>query len=80
MKYDKFLTKLRQVTAEFKKINKRDPTLEELAAFVEARVIKPRTKGLRSLGGLFIGLLILFSKYDMQAYASDMSMSYIDSI
>jgi hypothetical protein len=53
MKYDEFLTKLRQTVAEFKKVRGKDPTLEELIAFTEARVIRPRTKGLKSVRGIF---------------------------
>jgi hypothetical protein len=53
MKYDEFLAKLRQTKAEFKKIRGKDPTLEELIAYVEARVIKPRTRGLKSVRGMF---------------------------
>ena len=53
MKYDEFLTKLLQTSAEFKKARGKSPTLEELIAFTEARVIKPRTKGLKSIRGLF---------------------------
>jgi hypothetical protein len=53
MKYDEFLAKLRSTMVEFKKIRGKNPTLDELIAFTEARVIKPRTKGLKSVRGLF---------------------------
>ena len=53
MKYDEFLTKMRQTIGEFKKARGKNPTLEELIAFTEARVIKPRTKGLKSVRGMF---------------------------
>jgi hypothetical protein len=53
MKYDEFLNKLRQTVADFKKAHGKPPTLEELIAFTEARVIKPRTKGLKSVGRMF---------------------------
>ncbi len=52
MKYDEFLTKLRQTVAEFRQARGKEPTVQALAAFVEARVLKPRSKGLRSLKGL----------------------------
>jgi hypothetical protein len=65
MKYDEFLAKLRQTQAEFKKARGKDPTLEELIAFTEARVIKPRTRGLKSVRGLFIGFLMLYPKHGM---------------
>ncbi len=53
MKYDEFLTKLRSTVADFRKARGKEPSVQELIAFTEGRVIKPRSKGLRSLRGLF---------------------------
>ena len=53
MKYDEFLSKLRHTISEFKQARGHEPTLSELMAFTESRVIKPRTKGLKTVRGLF---------------------------
>jgi len=53
MKYDQFLEKLRSVKSDFRKIKNREPrTIEEIELFVESRILKPRTSGLKSLKGL----------------------------
>jgi hypothetical protein len=52
MTYDEFLDKLKSTVKDFKKIRGKDPTLQELLAFAESRVLRPRTKGLKSVRGM----------------------------
>jgi hypothetical protein len=53
MRYSEFLDKLRAVKAEFVKAHGREPeTVLELEEFASGRVVKPRTRGLRSLRGM----------------------------
>jgi len=52
MGYTSFLEKLRAVKSDFRKIKNREAkTIEELELFVESRILKPRTRGLKSLKG-----------------------------
>jgi hypothetical protein len=53
MTYNELLEKLRKTMIEFKKARGKDPTLEELISFVEARTIKKKSVGLRSIKGIF---------------------------
>jgi len=52
MQFDEFLTKFRKTIIEFKSVRGKDPTLEELLAYVEGKILKPRTRGLKSLKGM----------------------------
>ena len=53
MTYDEFADKLRQIKAEFLRANGRPmETLQELDAAVARRLVKPKTRGLKSLKGI----------------------------
>jgi hypothetical protein len=54
MTYDEFSDKLDKITAEFRRANGREmATVEELKAFLDRRLVKPKKRGARSLKGLF---------------------------
>lgn len=54
MTYDEFSAKLDKATAEFRRTNGREmTTIEELRAFLDRRLAKPKKRGVRKLGGMF---------------------------
>ena len=54
MTYDEFSSKLDKITAEFLKANGREmTTVQELRAFLDRRLARPKKRGARSLKGMF---------------------------
>lgn len=54
MTYDDFASKLRQIKAEFLRQHGRPiETVAELEETLASRLLKPRKRGAKSLGGLF---------------------------
>lgn len=54
MTYDEFSAKLDKMTVEFRRVNGRDmATIQELRAFLDRRLTKPKKRGVRSLKGMF---------------------------
>lgn len=53
MTYDEFASKLDKTLVEFKRANGRDmTTIQELKVFLDRRLQKPKSKGLRKIGNL----------------------------
>ncbi len=54
MTYDEFSAKLDKVSAEFLRTNGREiRTIEELRAFLDRQLARPKKRGVRKLGGMF---------------------------
>lgn len=53
MRYSELLDKLKVVKNDFIRVRGREPeTVQELEEFISLKILKPRTKGLKSLRGL----------------------------
>lgn len=54
MRYDEFSAKLDSLIAEFRRAHGRDmKTIDELRAFLDRRLARPKKRGARSLRGIF---------------------------